>query len=152
MKTNKLGEVCALLERRSRLVEDCSCFGMLGPLNIAAESETPRYGFTDEAIREVREGGPARDHYKNSRIYAAGKSSDDGVAPGHLVTMSAERLAESKEKSFSTIADMMLLAQAGVLVMETYSESADLCRWKTHPGFKAEHPEEHICAQYAGCE
>jgi hypothetical protein len=110
------------MERSTAVLEKSLSSGVLGPCNPRDEGVFPRYGFTDERIEAAR-NGDLTDLIDGTKTHCVGGFDDQG--PTRPI-----------EDPHATMADMMLMAQAGVLMLENYSESAGLCRWKASQEFK----------------
>ena len=118
----KLNDVYGALDRQARIVELSAGFGILGPLNQGGKEDKPRYGFTDGIIAQIRLGvGGAREEY-----------ADVG---GNVGKSRPQCASVATEVVYDIIADMMLLAQAGIWEMENFSETTELCRWKMSEEF-----------------
>ncbi len=116
----KLKEIYQVLENRVHLLGH----GVLGPIIIDPEDTNSRYGFTDEKIKEMHDGGFVRNEYKPSILYGVGGYSDQDFEH------------DNDESAFQMLADIMLFAQAGILDYENYSDSMDLGRWEVSRKFK----------------
>ena len=139
-----LKEIYNILNLRREVVESAFSWGVLGPLVLGDEKATPRYGFTDAVIGDIRKGGEARKEYNNSKLTLAGIPDLRGEADEKIMlsTLREEGMIDARRENdlFGLIADMMVLARAGVLKCENYSESTDLCRWRINPEFESVMP------------
>ncbi|MFH1506534.1 MAG: hypothetical protein ABIE94_06130 [archaeon] len=129
----KLGEVYGALRHRYNKVIPSGwtdCPGNFGPEVLGGKDDRPRYGFSNEVISEVRtgEGDLVKKHYPV-----------DVMLMGFLNPSELDETSQVPKDHWrwDYLADIMLLAQAGVIDVENYSSSVGVPRWKGNPEFDA---------------
>tara|TARA_Y100000310_G_C20697111_1_gene826469 strand:+ start:3033 stop:3554 length:522 start_codon:yes stop_codon:yes gene_type:complete len=121
MNIPKLKEVYGAFRRR---VNIALTYGLLGPNVMEETGGFENYGFTDEAINDMRTGeGNIRGRYGNDAMNAGNFRDEREIGPGRLT-----------QNCYEILADMMLIARAGLIQPEHMSDSG-LTRWQPSDGF-----------------
>ncbi len=126
----KLKEVYGAIRDNRRVLQSTFVAGMLGPNPVPGKGEAEQFGFTDEYIAEFRkEDSAEREDYGRMTIFAGCFSTDP-------------HQSMPPRDHFDILADMMILAQVGVLDYESAGD--DLCRWRVNPEFEKITPENPV--------